>query len=144
MKVIPSCALNLISIFFFFIWYLCFPVKDRLLQHTNSQLETFWTFQVKAIITADELYQTSRYKNVELIQKTIHPQSNFDPINDLYEFNETVLSASRSVLDTNFKLLNASWYQVYESVFIWELYNLNSGSEWSPFFFITKVQQFLS
>ena len=132
MKAIPTCALNLISMFLFFIRYLWFPVKNRLLQHTNSQLETFWTLQVRVVIIVDELYQTSWYKNEELIppKKTIHPQSNFDPINGLYEFSESVLSASQSVLDTNLKTLSASWHQVSESFFfIWELYNLNSGSE---------------
>jgi hypothetical protein len=124
MKAIPTCALNLISMFLFFIRYLWFPVKNRLLQHTNSQLETFWTLQVRVVIIVDELYQTSWYKNEELIppKKTIHPQSNFDPINGLYEFSESVLSASQSVLDTNSKTLSASWHQVSESFFVYGNY----------------------
>ena len=42
-------------------WYICFQWKTRLLQHTNSQLETFWTLQVRVLILDDWLYLTTWY-----------------------------------------------------------------------------------
>ena len=44
------------------VWYVCLQVKTRFLQHTNSQLETFWTHPVRAVILDDELYQATWYK----------------------------------------------------------------------------------
>jgi hypothetical protein len=72
-----------------------------LLQHTNSQLETFWTLQVRVVILDDGLYLATWYtmdglnrkryiRNPILIESTIY-------INLI-----KLLSAPQSVLDTNF------------------------------------------
>ena len=58
------------------VWYVCFQGNTRLLQHTNSQLETFWTLQVRVVILDDGLYLTTWYirrtwrKTSELSQAT--------------------------------------------------------------------------
>jgi hypothetical protein len=43
------------------VWYVCFQGKARLLQHTNCQLETFWTLQVRVVILDDGLYLATWY-----------------------------------------------------------------------------------
>ena len=48
--------------------YVCFSMKVRLLQYTNSQLETCWTLQMRPLIVDDELHQTVWYRIYRLIR----------------------------------------------------------------------------
>ena len=43
------------------VWYVCFQGKARLFQHTDSQLETFWTLQVRVVVLDDGLYLATWY-----------------------------------------------------------------------------------
>jgi hypothetical protein len=130
------------------VWYVCFQGKARLFQHTDSQLETFWTLQVRVVVLDDGLYLATWYTMDGLNRKRYIR----NPI--WIEFNKTVLSAPQSVLNTNFKILRALrllflsiliWGRkvsllskrrpknlVSETILIWELYNFNSGFGWSP------------
>jgi hypothetical protein len=126
----------------------CFQGKDILLQHTNSQLETIWTLQVRVVILYDGLYQATWYtmdglnrkgciRNPILIESTIY----INLIKPWYLHPQ-------SVLDTNFKILSILiWGRkvsllskrrpknlVSETILIGELYNFNSGSGWSPLY----------
>ena len=47
----PSMLLHTASQF----WYVCFQSMSGLLQHANSQLETFWTLQVRDVILDDKM-----------------------------------------------------------------------------------------
>jgi folate-dependent tRNA-U54 methylase TrmFO/GidA len=88
------------------VWYVCLQWKARLLQHTNSQLETFWTLQVRVVILNDGLYQATWYKMDGLNRKRYIR----NPIlieSTISKFNKTVLSTPQSVLDTNTKILSA-------------------------------------
>ena len=43
------------------VWYFCFQGKARYLQHTNFQLETLWTLQVRVVILDDGLHLATWY-----------------------------------------------------------------------------------
>ena len=138
------------------VWYVCFQGKARLLQHTNSQLETFWALQVRVVVLDDGLYQATWYTMDGLNRKRCIR----NPI--LIEYNLIKPCYPHpSVLDTNFKILRAFrflflsiliWSRkvsllskrrpknlVSGNIFIGELYNLRDR----PFMVFCFVQNFL-
>ena len=56
----------------YYVWYAYRQVKALLIQHTHSQLETFWTLPVRVVILEDELgitiFLNSRYLNFRTSQ----------------------------------------------------------------------------
>ena len=94
------------------VWHVCCQGKARLLQHTNSQLKTFWSESRNrwwwiVWYIMDRLNRKRYIRNPMLIESTIY-------INLI----KTVLSAPQLVLDTDFKILSVLRHS-FLGILIW-------------------------
>ena len=113
----PSIPLHIAYQF----WCIYYQGKARLLQHTNFQLETFWTLQVRVVILDYELYRATWY-TMDGRKRYIRKRYFGNPIliesTNLYKFNKTVLFSPQSVLDTNVNLFSALRH-LFLNILIW-------------------------
>ena len=148
------------------VWYVCFQGKARLLEHTDSQLETFWTLQVRVVILDDQLNQATWFTMDGLNRKRcirypvlIESTININLIKPCYPHPSRYWTQIWKILSALMHLFLSIliWFRKVSSlskmipknfvsgaIFVGELYDFNSGSGWSPLLIQKCIPRVLS